>query len=88
MQNDLELSDQIPWQISRHHLAFIVEDRRVGVVDRGSQLGASLDGRRFGGSDAEPGPVFLQGDRGMLVVGSPESPYEFELALVPAMHDS
>jgi CRP-like cAMP-binding protein len=84
VQNDLELRDQMPWQISRHHLAFIVEDQRVGVVDRGSQLGASLDGIRFGGSRDEPGPVFLQGDRGQLVIGSPESPYEFELTLEPA----
>jgi CRP/FNR family cyclic AMP-dependent transcriptional regulator len=84
VHNDLELRDQMPWQISRHHLAFIVADQRVGVVDRGSRLGAGLDGARFGGSGDDPGPVFLQGDRGQLVVGSPESPYEFELTLEPA----
>jgi CRP-like cAMP-binding protein len=82
--NDLELRDQMPWQISRHHLAFVVEGQRVGVVDRGSRLGASLDGTRFGGSAEEPGPVFLQGDRGHLVLGSPESPYEYELKLESA----
>jgi hypothetical protein len=81
VHNDLELRDQLPWQISRHHLAFIVEDGLVAVVDRGSQLGASLDEVRFGGIHDEPGPVFLQGDRARLVVGSPGSPYEFEVAL-------
>jgi hypothetical protein len=84
VHNDLELRDQIPWQISRHHLAFIVEEQRIGVVDRGSRLGASLDGMRFGGSGDDPGPVFLQGNRAELVVGSVESPYEFELTLEPS----
>jgi len=84
VHNDLELRDQMPWQISRHHLAFIVEGGRVGIVDRGSQLGASLDGTRFGGSRDEPGPVFVSGRRARLVVGSPDSPYEFELTLGPA----
>jgi len=84
VHNDLELRDQMPWQISRHHLAFVVEGQRVGVVDRGSRLGASLDGTRFGGDSGEPGPVFLQGDRGQLVLGSPESPYEFEITIEPA----
>jgi CRP-like cAMP-binding protein len=81
VHNDLELRDQMPWQISRHHLAIIVDDQRVGIVDRGSRLGSSLDGTRFGGSGDEPGPVYLQGDSGQLVVGSPESPYEFEIRL-------
>lgn len=82
VHNDLELEDQMPWQVSRHHLAFVVEDGRVGVVDRGSHLGASLDGTRFGGAHDEPGPLFLSARPARLVIGSDESPYEFEVAIV------
>src|SRR6266850_2337060 len=45
--NDLMLPDSVPLQISRHHLAFVAYEGRVGVVDRGSSLGSWVDGQRL-----------------------------------------
>lgn len=82
VHNDLELSDSIPWQISRHHLAFVVQDSRVGIVDRGSHLGSKVDDTRIGGDHA-PGPVFPEGSESTLVLGTNDSPYEFKLVVKP-----
>jgi CRP-like cAMP-binding protein len=81
VHNDLELPDEMPWQISRHHLAFVIEDGRVGVVDRGSTLGSDVDGVRLGGPSGSAGPVFFSGSEGRLVLGSSKSPYEFRVVI-------
>src|SRR4029450_8055691 len=68
--NDLMFSDSVPLQISRHHLAFIAHEGRVGVVDRGSTLGSWVDGQQLGGPSRLSGPVFFTGSEGLLVLGS------------------
>ena len=80
VHNDLELEDELPWQVSRHHLAFILEDGRVGVVDRGSTLGSAVDGQRLGGPSGKPGPAFFSGPEGTLVFGREESPLQFRVS--------
>lgn len=80
--NHLALQDQAPLQISRHHVSIIKEGGRIGVVDRGSQLGASVDGVRIGGS-GRPGPVFFEGSEGILVLGGDESPYRYRISVAP-----
>lgn len=79
VHNDLELSDSVPWQISRHHVALVVEGARVGIVDRGSHLGCAVDDRRLGGETGDPGPQFLRGSEGMLVLGNESSPFRFRM---------
>lgn len=79
--NDLTLEDETPWQISRHHVAIVAESGRVGVIDRGSTLGCTVDGRRLGGRGGAPGPIFFAGPGGTLRLGSPTSPYEFRVSI-------
>ena len=55
--NDLMLADSVPLQISRHHLAFIKHEGRVGVLDRGSTLGSWVDGRQVGGPSGGRGAI-------------------------------
>ena len=81
VHNDLELRDDMPWQISRHHVAFVVSDGKVGVVDRGSKLGTAVDGRRLGGRAGEPGPLFFSSSEGTLLLGNEKSPYEFRVTI-------
>jgi CRP-like cAMP-binding protein len=57
--NDLMLPDSVPLQISRHHLAFVAHEGRVGVVDRGSRLGSWVDGQQLGRPSGLSGPVFF-----------------------------
>ena len=79
--NELEIVHEPPWQVSRVHAALIERDGVIGVVDQGSRLGCSVDGRRIGGSSGESGPLFFTGPRGVLTLGSAASPYVFELTL-------
>ena len=79
--NDLMLPDSVPLQISRHHLAFIVHEGRVGIVDRGSTLGSWVDGQQLGGPSGLSGPVFITGREGLLVLGSRDSPFRYRVSL-------
>lgn len=82
--NDLTLEDEMPWQISRHHVAIVAQSGRVGVVDRGSTLGCTVDGKRLGGRGGSPGPVFFGSPEGTLRLGSEKSPYEFRVSIQTA----
>lgn len=79
--NDLMLPDSVPLQISRHHLAFVKDQGRVGVVDRGSTLGSWVNGRQIGGPSGMAGPVFFTGPEGVLVLGHRDSPYKYRVKI-------
>jgi len=79
--NDLMLPDAVPLQISRHHLAFVVEQGRVGVVDRGSTLGSWVDDQQVGGPSGLTGPVFFNGAEGVLVLGSRDSSFRYRVTV-------
>ncbi len=81
VRNDLEIEDKMPWQVSRHHLAFVLDHGRVAVVDRGSTLGASVDGRRLGGAKGEPGPIVLTGET-RITLGKEKSPFRFQVIVL------
>ena len=76
--NHLEIEDQDPAQIARHHVSIIFDGMHVGVVDRGSEWGASVDGTRIGGRNG-PGPVYFNGKEGTLILGAENSPYQFRV---------
>ncbi|MBW8889424.1 MAG: cyclic nucleotide-binding domain-containing protein [Fibrobacteres bacterium] len=79
--NHLELIDGEPAQIARHHVALVFDGMHLGVVDRGSELGASVDGVRIGGRNGA-GPVYFNGKEGILVLGSEGSPYSYKIKVV------
>ena len=79
--NNLMLPDSVPLQISRHHLAFIAYEDRVGVVDRGSRLGSWVDGQQLGGPSGPSGPLFFTGSEGLLVLGNRDSPFRYRVSL-------
>jgi hypothetical protein len=82
--NDLTIEDEMPWQISRNHFAIVTESGRLGVIDRGSTLGCTVDGRRLGGRGGPPGPIFFEGPEGTLRLGNEKSPYEFRVSIQAA----
>lgn len=79
--NDLMLPDSVPLQISRHHLGFLKYEDRIGVMDRGSQLGSLVDDQQLGGPDGPPGPLFFTGSEGILVLGNRYSPYRYRVVI-------
>lgn len=76
--NHLEIEDTDPAQIARHHVSIVFDGMHVGVVDRGSELGASVDGVRIGGRNGN-GPVYFNGKEGTLVLGTDDSPFRFKI---------
>ncbi len=78
LYNHFEIEDQDPPKISRHHVSIILENGRVGIIDRGSELGASVDGVRIGGKHGN-GPVFFEGKEGILILGNEASAYQFKI---------
>lgn len=78
--NHLEIEDRDPAQIARHHVSLVFDGMHLGVLDRGSELGASVDGARIGGRNG-PGPLYFNGKEGVLVLGSESSPYRFRIAV-------
>jgi CRP-like cAMP-binding protein len=81
VHNDLSIPDAAPLQISRHHLALVRHDGRIGVSDRGSRLGSLVDGRQLGGEGGHPGPLFFTGTEGTLVLGNQVSPFKFRVTI-------
>lgn len=81
VHNDLSIPDSQPWQVSRHHVALIRLGDRIGVVDRGSRLGAAVDGRRIGGPDGVDGPVFFDGNEGVLALGNAATEWKYKVFL-------
>lgn len=79
--NDLAIADSAPMQISRHHLSFIAQEGRIGVVDRGSTLGSWVDGQQIGGPSSFPGPVFFTKADSLLVLGRRDSPFRYRVSL-------
>ena len=77
--NDLMLPDTEPMQISRHHLALVMHQGQVGVVDRGSTLGSWVDGQPLGGPSGYSGPVFFAKSEGLLVLGTADSPFRYRV---------
>jgi hypothetical protein len=76
--NHLEIEDRDPAQIARHHVSIVFDGMHLGALDRGSELGASVDGARIGGRNG-PGPVYFNGKEGLLVLGSEASPFRYKI---------
>ena len=77
--NDLRIPDSSPLQISRHHVELDRQDGRIAVTDRGSHLGAVVDGRLLGGREGPPGPIFLNSPEGTLILGNHKSPFRYKI---------
>jgi pSer/pThr/pTyr-binding forkhead associated (FHA) protein len=81
VENDLSIPDAPPMQISRHHLAIIQDGKRIGILDRGSQLGSLVDGKPVGGQGGAPGTVFLAEPESLLVLGTQASSFRFKVTI-------
>jgi CRP-like cAMP-binding protein len=79
--NHLEIEDRDPAQIARHHVSIVFDGMHLGVLDRGSELGASVDGIRVGGRHG-PGPIYFNGKEGVLVLGAETSPFRYKIKVV------
>jgi len=59
----------------------IREGNRIGVVDRGSHHGTLVGGRRLGGPDGDPGPLYFDGPESTIILGSEKSRFRFTVLL-------
>ncbi len=76
--NDLWLSDQKPFNVSRNHALLQREADAVIVKDRGSSLGMYVNDIHIGGRAADHQMTLEDGDN-ILVLGGRMSPYQFRV---------
>jgi CRP/FNR family cyclic AMP-dependent transcriptional regulator len=81
VNNDLSIPDSVPMQVSRHHLAFVKEEGRIGVSDRGSRMGSLVDGNQLGGDGGYARTIFFTGAEAILVLGDQTSPFKFRVSI-------
>ena len=77
---NLEIQDEAPLQISRHHLSFEIQDNKLVLFDVGSSLGLGIDGKRIGGIENNNGPIVLENEH-LLIIGGKSSEYEYTLKI-------
>lgn len=82
VNNHWNIADEKPWQISRHHLKLVKQVGRICAVDRGSTLGALVDGKRMGGRIDSPGPIEFKEPEGFLILGNDASPYRYKVRIL------
>jgi len=77
--NQLSLSDIKPFQISRNHFCFQIENNKIAVYDIGSSLGLVLNDNKLGGVSGNSGPSYLNDNENILVIGNEKSSYKYKL---------
>ena len=81
--NDLWLLDEKPYNVSRNHCEIQVDGNKLGVWDRGSQLGCVVNDEVVGGRAVTDFARLDLGDN-VLVIGSRMSPYQFRVTVSKA----
>ena len=76
--NNLDLKDSIPFQISRNHFSIQIQNDNIAIYDIGSSLGLCLNNKRIGGISGSSGPLFLN-DENILILGSDGSEYKYQI---------
>lgn len=82
--NDLWLLDEAPFNVSRNHLEIDVDRKGVVVRDRGSHLGCRVNDEWIGGRTQSASARLKDGDN-VLVIGSPDSPYQYRIGVSRAV---
>jgi len=79
--NNLELNDDKPLQISRNHFSLQLIDNQVAIFDIGSSLGLRLNENRIGGTSKFNGPLNLEKEN-KLILGSESSQLEYKINIL------
>ena len=78
--NNLELHDNKPLQISRNHLSLQLIDNEVAIFDIGSSLGLRLNEDRIGSTSRLNGPLYLENEN-KLVLDSNSSQLHYNIKI-------
>jgi len=78
--NDLQLSDTMPFNVSRDHFAIERVPDGVQVRDRGSYVGTIVNGVQIGGHHHVTTVPLAVGEN-EVVAGSPRSPFRFRVVV-------
>jgi CRP-like cAMP-binding protein len=77
---DLKLLDREPYELSRSHCFLACVREKYYLVDPASTLGTTVDGVRIGKREAKKNAPLEKGCH-RITMGSPRSPYTFELEI-------
>jgi len=75
---DLKLLDKEPYQLSRTHCVVALVQNKYHIIDTASTMGTTIDGVRVGKREVKKN-VPLEKGKHTLILGTPTSPYKFEL---------
>lgn len=78
--NDLNLSDNEPFRISRCHCLITIVDNQYYLVDTVSSRGTMVDGEKIGGQEDKK-RVLLKSGNHVVILGGDQSPYVFDLEI-------
>jgi len=78
--NDLVLSDESPFNVSKNHLAIDLEQGGAVIRDRGSYLGTQVNGASIGGGHRRATAALREGDN-EIVLGSSRSPFRYRVVV-------
>ena len=78
---NLEIEDNFPLQISRHHLSIQIINNKLVIFDVGSTLGIEIDSLRIGGIEKENGPIELD-KKHILIIGDKSSDFRYSLNII------
>jgi len=79
-KNDLLLNDAPPYNVSRNHFSLTRCNQDIFVVDRGSTRGTIVNGNRIGGHSSVRN-IMCDQEENVIVIGSPESPFQLQLII-------
>ncbi len=78
VDNDLYLSDEMPYNISRNHMSINFYRDQYYILDRGSSLGTIVNGVSIGGKSSNFKRELKKGEN-IVVLGAETSPYKFKI---------
>lgn len=78
IDNDLFLSDEVPFNVSRNHLSINHIKNNFYVLDRGSRIGTIVNDKPIGGKISNFKSNLIKGDN-IIILGDEASPFKFKI---------
>lgn len=79
--NDLYITDEIPYNISRNHLSIQYYKENLLVIDRGSTLGTIVNNIKIGANYESKEIELKKGSENIVIIGPHNSPFKFMLRI-------
>ncbi len=80
VNNDLSIDDVLPYNVSKNHMSINFYQNQFYILDRGSSLGTTVNGKNIGGN-VNNYKIDLNKGENTVVIGAEASPYQFKISI-------